>query len=116
MQPTREELKKQLLAQAENTIEQFLNWMEQSPAPTLTQIEDAVLQFRQQLGQQMAETAIRSQDSVSVAPGPTCPQCGQEMRTKAKKEKRLTSRVGELQLKRSHYYCPRCCKGLFPPR
>jgi hypothetical protein len=41
-----------------------------SPAPTLTQIEDSVLHFRQQIGREMAEAAIQAQDMVTVAPGP----------------------------------------------
>jgi len=116
MKPNRPELKAELLKQAETNIEQFLDWLEQTDAPTLTQIEDAVLHFRQEVGRAAAETAIQAQEAATVTPGPRCSNCGREMRTKAQKTKRVTSRVGDLGMKRRHYYCPHCRQGLFPPR
>jgi YgiT-type zinc finger domain-containing protein len=115
MKRNRAELKAELLAHAEANVEQFLDWLEKSPAPTLTQIEDSVLHFRQQLGREMAETAIQAQDTVTVVPGPKCPTCGKEMESKSKKGKQVTSRLGDLKLKGTHYYCPHCHTGLFPP-
>ncbi len=114
--PDRQALKAELLAKAEATFEQFLDWVEKTDRPDLTQIEDAVLEFRRQIGQAMTETAIQSQPSVTPVPGPTCPQCGREMRYKDDKDKTITARVGEVDLNRSYYYCPHCEQGLFPPR
>lgn len=116
MRYTRAEMKAELLAKAEATIEEFLDWLEEAPAPTLTQIEDATLRFRQRRGQDMAETAVQAQETIQTIPEPKCPHCGQVMRLKAHKKKRVTTRLGELQFKRTQYYCPRCRKGLFPPR
>lgn len=115
MKQTRAQLKAELLAHAEANIEEFLDWLEKSPTPTLTQIEDSVLHCRQQIGREMAETAIQAQDTVTVAPGPKCPTCGQEMESKSKKGKHITARVGDVKLKRTYYYCPHCRQGLFPP-
>jgi uncharacterized protein with PIN domain len=109
-------MKAQLLAQAEATIDQFLDWVEQTEHPNLTQIEDAVLEFRRQVGQTMAETALQAQDATYTVPGPRCPACQREMHYKDEKAKTLTSRVSDLKLKRSYYYCPHCQQGLFPPR
>ncbi len=114
--PTRAAMKAELLAKAEATIDQFLDWVEQTDRPNLTQIEDAVLEFRQQMGQAMAETAVSVQPSVTPVPGPTCSQCGREMHYKDAKDKTITARVGAVKLERSYYYCPQCEQGLFPPR
>jgi len=100
--PTCAKMKAQLLAKAKTTIEEFLNWVEQTDRPNLTQIEDAVLEFRRQLGQTMAETAIQAQATVTPAPGLQCPQCGREMRYKGEKDKTVTSRVSDLELNRSY--------------
>jgi hypothetical protein len=112
--PTRAEMKAQLLAQAEATIDQFLDWVEQTERPNLTQIEDAVLEFRRQVGQAMAETALQAQDATAPVPGPHCPTCGREMHYKDDKTKTITSCVGDLSLQRSYYYCRPCQQGRFP--
>jgi hypothetical protein len=114
--PTRAEMKTQLLAQAEATIEQFLDWVEQTERPNLTQIEDVVLEFRRQMGQAMGETAIQVQDTTHPVPGPRCPKCDREMHYKDTKDKTITSRLSELKLSRSYYYCTHCQQGLFAPR
>jgi uncharacterized protein with PIN domain len=109
-------MKAQLLAQAEATIDQFLDWVEQTARPNLTQIEDTVLEFRRQVGQTMAETAIQAQDATHTVPSPRCPTCQREMHYKDDKAKTLTSRVSDLKMQRSYYYCRHCQQGLFPPR
>ena len=114
--PTRAEMKANLLAKAESTIEEFLDWVEQADHPNLTQIEDTVLEFRRQMGQDLAETAIQAQNNAQPVPGPECPKCGREMHYKDEKDKTITSRVSELQLRRSYYHCTHCQQGLFPPR
>jgi formamidopyrimidine-DNA glycosylase len=111
-----QEAKAAMQGKTAEALEEFWKWVEETPAPTLTQIEDAVLQFRQQIGQAMAQAAIQVQATVQPAPGPRCPHCGKEMQLKGTKDKTITARMGDVALERSHYYCPRCQVGLFPPR
>lgn len=99
---TRAEMKAQLLAHAETTIDQFLDWVEKTERPTLTQLEDTVLEFRRQLGQSMADTALQAQATGHPVPGPRCPTCEREMHFKDDKTKTITSRVSDLTLTRSY--------------
>ena len=117
MKPLRpHEAKNEMQAKTVDALEDFWKWVEDTPAPTLRQIEDAVLEFRQRIGQAMAQAAIQVQAAVQAALGPQCPQCGKTMQLKGTKDKTITARVGDVDLERSHYYCPQCKEGLFPPR
>jgi hypothetical protein len=116
MKCTREELRAELLAEAEAVIDELLDWHEGTDAPTLTQIEDVVLKLRKRVGERMTRAVIVGQEAAHPVPGPGCPGCGEEMHYKGMKEVTVTNRVGEVRLERAYYYCDRCRRGLFPPR
>lgn len=115
MRRSREEMKAELLAKAEARIEELLDWAESNSAPTLSDIEEVVLQVRQELGRELAQAVINVQESVQPVPGPMCPRCGREMHVKGRKGKGIESRVGLIEVKRQYYYCEHCRQGSFPP-
>lgn len=116
MRHNRDQVKAELLAEAEAVIDELLEWDEHTPTPTLTQAEDVVLTLRQRLSQRMAEVVLREQEATHPVPGPLCPTCHQEMGYKGMKEVTVESRLGLLRLERSYHYCGRCQSGLFPPQ
>ena len=104
------------MQEAERIIDELLAWEAEVEKPNLSQIEEVVLELRERLSQKMAESVIASQEEVRPVPGPECEECGEEMRYKGQKSKRVKSWVGELELERGYYYCEECGAGDFPPR
>ncbi len=111
----REEIKKDLMAQAEESIEKLMEWEGNQEGPTLAAIEAIVLEVGKEWERKLAQGMINRQETVRPVPGPACAQCGKEMRYKDKQTRQITSLVGELEVERSYYYCPRCRSGVFPP-
>jgi hypothetical protein len=103
------------MKEAEAAIDELLDWHLSTAEPNLGQVEQKVLKIRQRLSERMSQTVIENQAAVRPVPGPTCQQCGAEMRYKGMKGLQVSSWVGELQLDRGYYYCEQCRSGLFPP-
>jgi uncharacterized protein with PIN domain len=115
MEGTRQEQKETLLHEAEALIDELLEWEEGHRRPTLSEIEEMMLQLRQKLVQRMTEQAIQAHEANRPGPGPECPHCGQEMRYKGKREKQIDTLCGEVRPKRKYYTCAHCGERFFPP-
>lgn len=113
MAPSEEEIKAQLMAEAEAAIDKLLAERKMQGPPHLTDIEDMVLVFRQELGEKATQVLAESAKSESV-PGPSCPTCGREMHNKGRKRRRVVTRSGEIEVERTYYYCEHCKQGFFP--
>lgn len=100
---------------AEEMIAAWVAWDAENRTPTLTQIEDKILELRQRMGEEMLAVTLVGQDLRRPVASPICPECGAEMRYKGEKGRAVESRVGGLELMRGHYYCAHCQSGLFPP-
>lgn len=116
MKRTRDQLKAELLSEAEEIIDELLEWHGGTEGPTLTEIEDVVLKLRKRFGRRMAKVVVGDQEAVRPVPGPLCPTCEQEMHYKDMKMVTVEGRTGENRIERAYYHCNRCRSGLFPPR
>jgi len=115
MKLTRAQKKVKLQAAADRLIEELLEWDEATAKPNLTAIEDAVLQLRQEFGEEMADVLVAGQESRQPVAPAECERCGGAMRYKGQKQKAVQSRLGELAVERGYYYCAACESGVFPP-
>jgi hypothetical protein len=113
---TREQLRQRLEGRAQEAIEEILDWGEQTPAPTLSQLEEKVLELRERLGVEMVEVLMSGQEATQPATEPRCGGCGDKLRFKGRKARVVETRLGALRLERGYYHCVRCQGGLFPPR
>lgn len=100
---------------ADEMIAAFLAWDEENSAPTLTQIEDEILELRQRIGEEMLAVTLAGQALRQPTESAPCPECGAATRYKGEKGRAVESRVGGLELVRGHYYCACCKSGFFPP-
>ena len=112
---SRERQKAELMAGAEQLIDELLAWSAEKERPNLTQIEDKVLELRERFGEELAQGVIEDQEARQPVPGPVCPQCGREMIYKGQKRVTPQTWTGEVKIERGYYYCKECKKGLFPP-
>jgi len=109
-----EELKAQMMAQAEAAIEALLAEREKKGELDLSDIE----QLAREAGQRVMEelTVDLAKAEAATEEETKCPECGQELLYKGESARTLVTETGEVRLERGYYYCPTCRKGVFPPR
>jgi hypothetical protein len=107
--------KARLMQQAENLIDELLDWTANTPEPNLAQIEQVVLELRQRFSEELAREVIEAQEKKQPAVAPACPRCGQAMSYKGQKWVAPQTWVGEVHMERGYYHCGACQEGLFPP-
>ncbi len=115
MRKNREEIKGELMKEAEGVIDELLAWEQETEKPNLSEVEQKVMELRERLSKELARAVIAKQETVQPVPGPSCNECGTEMRYKGQKKNRVLSWVGELEMERGYYHCAQCRTGLFPP-
>ena len=114
MPPDAQDLKARMMAEAEEAIDNLLAGAGEKERLMLSDIEQLVRTAGQRMMEQLTQDLVEAEAEVEGVC--TCPECGQKMRYKGEKTRHLATETGEVNLKRAYYYCPRCRKGVFPPR
>ena len=114
MVSTREQSKARLMKQAENVIDELLDWRDMTSEPNLTEIEEIVLELRKRFGEELAKETIEGQEAKQLVRGPPCPKCKKEMRYKGQKKVNPQTWVGDVRFERGYYHCAACKVGFFP--
>jgi len=114
MKKSQSKLKAGYLAEAEELFDELMAWDESTPEPDMTQIEEIILVLRKRIGERMAQAVLARQERRQPTEKKHCPECEKEMENKGQKESEVETRLGNLKIERSYYYCPRCRRGLFP--
>jgi ribosomal protein L34E len=114
-EPTWEELSTEILSG-------MREWRLSHPKATLSEIEQALDERWYRLRTRMLrDVALQSRAATwqesSATARPTCRGCGTPLILRGKHSRHLKTVGGqELTLERSYGLCPKCKKGLFPPR
>lgn len=108
------DLKARLMAQAEVAIDQVLACRPAAESAKWADIEQVALVAGQQVAQAVTR-ALVTESAGAVLAWPVCPACGQRMKAKGKRRRRVVTESGEVELRRAYYYCGSCHQGLFPP-
>lgn len=108
------ELKARLVVAAEAAIAKALAERALPAQAQLADIERVARSAGQQLEQAVAR-ALAQESAAEVSAWPTCPHCGQKMKNKGQRRRRVVTEVGEIEVERTYYHCAGCGQGLFPP-
>ncbi len=113
MRPDKKRLKDELLKAYEEKLDRLFEELDPQNELHLNEIEEAALALRQEVGEEITQALVNEQ-SRTKTPDIVCPNCNQRMKNKGKKGKHLTTRSGEVDVKRDHYHCSNCGTGFFP--
>lgn len=108
------ELEARLLAEAKAAIAQVLAERKAPAEATLADIERAARRAGQHIEQAIAR-ALAEASAAELPAWPNCPQCGQKMKNKGKRHRRIVTEAGEVEVERIYYHCAACRQGIFPP-
>jgi len=111
-----EELKAKMMATAEGVIDNLLAGVSRKEELMLSDIERSVRAAGQRVMKDFTQDLVDAEAKGDGGQRYVCPRCGEQARGKGEKERRLETETGEVRLKRSYCYCPRCREGFFPPR
>ena len=106
---------------SEEAITGMKEWRLENPKATFAEIEKELdLRLARLRSRMLQDTALASSstDWSGNQPGerPVCPDCGQELASSGKRERRLQTLGGqEVTLEREYGGCPGCGGKLFPP-
>jgi NADH pyrophosphatase NudC (nudix superfamily) len=81
---------------------------------TLADIERAARSAGAEIEQAIA-SALAQESAAELPAWPNCPQCGQKMKNKGKRHRRVVTEAGEIEVERTYYHCAACGQGVFPP-
>ncbi len=106
------EIKARLLAETEAILDEVLK--ARHPSESLDDMEALATEARRRFGQQVMASLVGEHGQPALEQV-NCPNCGQAMRYKGRKDKQVVSTSGEVTVRRAYYYCPSCRQGYFPP-
>lgn len=114
-----EHMSQQWQEKSKEASQAIAQWRQAHPKATLAEIKRAVDEQMNQLRARMIEEVAQRHPSREETAEPLrhdCPQCGEGMQARGKRQRRLQTQGGQqVTLSRSYQSCPACGYSFFPP-
>lgn len=107
------ELAARLRAKAEAAIAKALAARKLPAEASLADIERTALSAGREIEQAIAQ-ALAEESAAEVPAWPTCPHCGQKLKNKGQRRRRIVTEAGEVEVERTYYHCAACGQGFSP--
>jgi uncharacterized protein with PIN domain len=114
MKKSREQIEEELLERISKGVDRVLDWQEEHRTYKFSELEDIILEVRQEIGEAMVEAVVGQMENKHPVDAPYCSTCKTQMEYKGQKKKGIVSRVGEVEIERGTYYCA-TCEVVFSP-
>lgn len=115
-----ERMSEQWQQKSQEVSQAIAQWRQAHPTATLAEIESAVDEQMNHLRARMIEEVAQTQEASQEQQGASaqaCPQCGERMQSRGKRQRRLQTQGGQqVTLHRRYHRCPGCGYSFFPPR
>ena len=108
------ELVAHLQVKAEAAIATALAERKLAANATLADIERTALRAGREIEQAIAQ-ALAQESAAEVPAWPNCPKCGQKLKNKGQRRRRIVTEAGEVEVERTYYHCAACGQGFSPP-
>ncbi|MCP4207561.1 MAG: hypothetical protein GY767_11005 [Shimia sp.] len=109
------DLKADLMAQVEASIEQLLAAQPPSDKITLNDMERLVSKAGSEIEAQVMQSLVERNEAAERSERAVCAECQQPMRHKGSQRRKVVTKSGEIEVNRPYYYCEQCQVGVFPP-
>ena len=106
--------KAKFLGEAEAVFEQMWEWGAEHSQASLDEIAAELVPLRQELmGEMLGEMVQQHGDGRYEEV--VCPECGEKMKSRGRRRRKVLHAEGEVKIKRGYHRCPECGQGIFPP-
>ena len=106
--------KAKFLGEAEAVFEQMWEWGAEHSQASLDEIAAELVPLRQELmGEMLGEMVQQHGDGRYEEV--VCPDCGEKMKSRGRRRRKVLHAEGEVKIKRGYHRCPECGRGISPP-